>query len=152
MPHDPADDGRSTPKLRLVAPSKDEDLSGDRIRHQSPFGAGKFDARMGELCRGFPALRSLEGAGAGVWNPDRVLEFACRSERDAQLAALFVLRVWNSDTDWNIIAHMEGERGEPPILSPEEWLAPFDMFEAWQLWSPYSRQAAMAWLVSPFWT
>lgn len=152
MPRDPANKGPSNPTLRLVGPSNDEDASGDRIRHRDPFGGGELRERMGELCRGFPSLRNLEGAGSGEWNADRVLAFACHRERDAgQLAALFVLRVWNSNTDWNIIAHMEGENGEPPILMPEETLVPFEFFEAWRVWSPVTRQAALAWMVSPFW-
>ncbi|MFK7986055.1 MAG: hypothetical protein AB8I08_08485 [Sandaracinaceae bacterium] len=151
MPRDPANKGPSSRSLRLVDPSNDEDTSGDRIRKHGPFGEGELPERMGELCRGFPSLRHLEGAGLGEWNADRVLAFACRRERDAgQLAALFVLRVWNSNTDWNIIAHMEGENGEAPILAPGETLAPFELFEAWRIWSPMTRQAALAWLMSPF--
>lgn len=99
---------------------------------------------MAALCRRFPSLRHV--AGADPWDATKMLRFACEAHSHGeQLAARFVLSVWNCNTDWNHEAHREG------FLSGEERLRPFDIFEAFGTWDHEHRAAALAWLNDPFW-
>jgi len=107
---------------------------------------------MQRLCARFPSLAQVEGAGTGAWDPDRVLAFACAPRSHGErLAALFVLRVWNSGTDWNELAHLPGDDGEPPLLEEGQVLRAFDLMEAWAVWDLEHRYAALTWLQDPFW-
>lgn len=107
---------------------------------------------MVRLCRRFPSLERVEGAGVGPWDANRVLAWACRPlSRAERFAALFVLNVWNNTTDWNEIAHLAGDDGEPPLLEEEEALPELDIMEAWSTWDLEHRHAALLWFADPFW-
>lgn len=116
------------------------------------WGDGPAAERMVRLCQSFPTLTRVPGAGVGPWDPNAVLAYACSPvSHGERLAALFVLRVWNASTDWNEVAHLPGDDGQPPLLEPTETLKPLDLFEAWAVWDFAHQQAALAWLAAPFW-
>lgn len=121
-------------------------------RKRELWGDGDGRARMVRLSERFPSLAMVAGAGIGPWDELSVLAYACRPvSHGERLAALFVLHVWNSGTDWNEIAHMEGDDGEPPLLEEGESIKAFDLMEAWAVWDLEHRYAALLWLTDPFW-
>jgi hypothetical protein len=98
---------------------------------------------MAKLCNLFPSLRGVDGADP--WDSIKMLRHACDPiSHGEELAARFVLSVWNSSTDWNEQAHELG------FLAGEERLRPFDIFEAYSVWDFEHRDAALAWLTVPF--
>lgn len=136
---------------REVVAEREAQQTRERARRDF-WGDGSSAERMVRLCRGFPTLARVRGAGVGPWDADAVLAFACRPvSHGERLAALFVLNVWNASTDWNELAHLPGDDGEPPLLEPGQTLKPLDLFEAWAVWDFAHQQAALAWFAAPFW-
>jgi hypothetical protein len=60
---------------------------------------------MTRLAKMFPSLRGV--AGVEPWNVEKLLEWLCTSPEvtgGSHHAAMFVLGVWNSSTDWSEVA------------------------------------------------
>ncbi len=113
-------------------------------RRRALWGEGGADS-MARLCRLFPSLARV--AGADPWDADAMLRFACEAHSHGeQLAARFVLSVWNCNLDWNREAHKQ-----EILVLPETHLKRFDIFEALGTWDHEHRSAALAWLNDPFW-
>lgn len=107
------------------------------------WGDGGRDA-MARLCALFPALR--EAPGAAPWDATAMLRYACGTiSHGEELAARFVLSVWNCNTDWNDEAHKDG------FLGADDRLRRFDVFEALGVWDFAHRDAFLTWARDPFW-
>lgn len=112
-------------------------------RRRELWGEGGADA-MTRLCRLFPTLRNAPGVEP--WDSIKMLDFACSgASHGALLAARFVLSVWNHATDWNDEAHRAG------ILTGDDHLRRFDVFEALGVWDYPHHEAFLTWARDPFW-
>jgi len=107
-----------------------------------PIGSGSME----RLCALF---HSLDGVpGTRPWDAMVLLKWLCTSpgvSHGSSHAAKFVLRVWNSYTNWDEAAH------EEKLLKKSEHIKPFDMFEALACWDGGNAAAFRAWVEVPFW-
>lgn len=82
----------------------------------------------------FPALK--DAPGTFPWDAHRLVKWARSASHGEQLAAKFVLGVWNPGTDWSKVAGVKFSR--------------FDLFEAMNVWDDAQIAAAVAWMRRPF--
>jgi hypothetical protein len=109
-------------------------------------GRGIDTARaMTALARKFPTLRGVPGVDP--WDALAFLRWACSPapSSGAYHAAKFMLGVWSPDTDWTEEARAAG------ILSGDQRIARFDLFQAMGTWDVEHRRAVMTWIHAPFW-
>lgn len=102
------------------------------------------------LARSFPSLTDVPseffyiGHGDVRFTPDGAVDFAkwaCVKGGGGRDAALFVLSVWNSTTDWR-----EWLRRDDEALGGY-----FDVHRALGVWDPGHREAFLAWARDPWW-
>lgn len=118
-------------------------------------------ASMTRLCNLFPSLRGVEGTDP--WSATTVLRWLCTSGEvtgGSEVAARFVLTVWNWDTDWARAALVHGftKKRRGPKLDPGEYATlsqgpfprPFNIVEAFGRWDYQHIRAFLAWAETPF--
>jgi hypothetical protein len=98
---------------------------------------------MAELCALFPALEDVPGTNP--WDQMKVLSWLAEvgASHGERCAAIFVLSVWNSGTDWSEMAKENG--------LDHENVPRFDLFEAMGVWDNQNHSAFLAWAQNPFW-
>jgi hypothetical protein len=133
---------------------------------------------MERLCALFPSLRSVPGTKP--WSVDHLMEWLTTGAptSGSRHAAMFVLGVWNPQTDWSEIGREmfppsacercggsgyvddEGRpttRGEPCIRCDGSGRfqptvpARFDLFGALAVWDDAHHAAFLQWVEAPFW-
>jgi len=125
-----------------VSGSDDEGKNNRRNQERNVSRDEGCDA-MASLCALFPALR--KAPGAAPWDATAMLRHACGAiSHGEQLAARFVLSVWNCKADWNEEAHKKG------FLRADDRLRRFDVFEALAVWDFANREAFLTWARDPF--
>ena len=101
-------------------------------------------AAMSKLALSFPSLG--RAPGADPWDADAFLRWLSSTglSHGEQLAARFVLGVWNPANKWTELAT------EDKFPFPEN-AARFDLFEALGVWDRAHIAAVLAWIDAPFW-
>ncbi len=90
---------------------------------------------MTRLACSFPSLRSA--AGVEPWDPLALLRWSLPASHGEACAAKFVLSVWNSSTN-------------NELIEPDRKFSRFDLFEAMNVWDQEHINAALAWIELPF--
>lgn len=100
-----------------------------------------IDERMLELVHLFPTLQRTPMALFEPWDPEGFAECWVAGSGGEKDAALFVLSVWNTSTDWSQWGLTRGgERG-----------GFFDLHRALGNWDEKHREAFLAWAREPWW-
>lgn len=100
-----------------------------------------IDVRMLELVLTFPTLQRTPLELFNPWDPERFAEAWAAGSGGEKDAALFVLSVWNTCTDWSQWGLTRGgERG-----------GFFDVHRALGNWDHMHRRAFIAWCADPWW-
>ena len=99
--------------------------------------------RLERLVRSFPALRLTPATLVHPWDPAAFASYYRCGSSGEKDAALFVLSVWNPQTDWRRVAKLARDR------SPTGGL--FDVHRALGNWDRRNRAAFLEWAQNPWW-
>lgn len=103
--------------------------------------------RLQALILSFPTLRRTpeELLPTPAWDPIRFAQFWATGSGGEKDAALFVLSVWNPETDWAAQKDSHGLRRRVAESGR------FDLHTALSNWDPEHRAAFVAWCKDPWW-
>ncbi len=105
----------------------------------------KYEQRLEALARSFPTLRDrLPSFLFQPFDSHKFCEFCAPMSGGEKDAALFVLSVYNSTTDWAALGLVRGEDEDP-------MRGRFEMHRAYSNWDDGHRKAFLAWAAEPWW-